>query len=520
MGVRSGPRNRYLPTGIADGMGTMTSLWLDRPPRGATDPFVAGQSYDTVIGGGGLTGLCTALLLARSGQSVAVVEGRHLAAATTGNTTGKLSLLHGGQLSHVLKHNSLAVARAYIEANLEGQKWLLRYCEEHELPFQTRDAFSYAGTPEGADRVRREYEACRSLGLDVTLESETELPFPTYGAIRLAGQAQIDPLDIALRLAIDVRARGGHIIENTPVTDVSLAGDRVTVTTSGGTILADRVILATGTPILTRGAYFARLKPLRSYGLAFNVPGPIPQGMYLSIDNPTRSLRTAPSTSGEKLVVGGNGHVVGREHSPSSKVSDLESWTTEQFPGAVRTHAWSAQDYRSIDYAPYVGPIVPGNDHIFVATGFNKWDLTNAVAASVALSGRLLDGAMPWANVLYDRSVTLSDAPEAIALNAGVGFELAKDWLGQAMSHRPDHPPAEGEGVVYGDGLKPVGLCTVGGKTTRISAVCSHLGGVLGWNDAEQSWDCPLHGSRFTHDGTRLEGPAPHDLEQVADEHE
>ncbi len=507
-------------TGIADGRSTMTSLWLDRPQRAATDPFVAGQSYDIVIVGGGLTGLCAALLLARSGQSVAVLEGRYLAAATTGNTTGKLSLLHGGQLSHVLSHNSPNVARAYIDANLEGQKWLLRYCEEHELPFQTRDAFTYAGTPEAAKRVRREYDAYRSVGLDVTLESDTELPFATYGAVRMADQAQIDPLDIIERLAVDVRARGGHVIEHTPVTDVSLAGDRVAVATSGGTIHADRVILATGTPILTRGAYFARLKPLRSYGLAFTVPGPIPQGMYLSIDNPTRSLRTAPSASGEKLVVGGNGHVVGREHSPSALVSDLENWTAEHFPGAIRTHAWSAQDYRSIDYAPYVGPIVPGDKHIFVATGFNKWGLTNAVAASVALSGRLLDGVMPWANVLYDRHATISDAPGAIALNASVGFELAKDWLGQALAHRPDHPPAEGEGVVYGEGVKPVGLCTVDGVTTKISATCSHLGGVLGWNDAEKSWDCPLHGSRFAHDGTRLEGPAPHDLEKLADAHE
>ncbi len=495
----------------------MKSLWLDRYRNIATDAFVAGQSYDTVIVGGGLTGLCTALLLARSGQSVAVLEGRHLAAVTTGNTTAKLSLLHGGQLSHVLGHNSLEVARAYVEANLEGQQWLLRYCEEHGLPFQTRDAFSYAGTPEGADRVRREYDACRSVGLDVTLESDTELPFATYGAVRLADQAQIDPLDIVERLAADVRARGGRIAEHTPVTDVSITGGRVAVSTEGGAVYADRVILATGTPILTRGAYFARLKPLRSYGLAFTVPGPIPQGMYLSIDLPTRSLRTAPSASGERLVVGGNGHVVGRDRSPSAQLSDLESWTLEHFPGAVQTHAWSAQDYRSLDYAPYVGPIVPGDEHVFVATGFNKWGMTNAVSASVALSGLVLDGAMSWATALYNRPVTVSDAPDAIALNAGVGFELAKEWLGQVVTHRPDHPPAEGEGVVYRQGLKPVGLCTVDGVRSKVSAVCTHLGGVLGWNDAEQSWDCPVHGSRFAHNGRRLEGPALRDLERLSD---
>ncbi|MGO4690379.1 FAD-dependent oxidoreductase [Glaciibacter sp. 2TAF33] len=495
----------------------MTSLWLDRAGLIATDPFVTGARFDTVVVGGGLTGLTIGLLLARSGQSVAVLEARHLASVTTGNTTGKVSLLHGAQLSHVISHNSGTVARAYVEANREGQQWLLRYCQEHAVPVQRRDAFTYAGTPDGAESVRREYDACREAGLDVTLERETELPFPTYGAVRLPDQAQIDPLDVVEGLSGDLRAHGGVICEGVLVTDVDEAGDHAELTTSRGAVHAGRVVLATGTPFLARGAYFARLKPLRSYAVAFRVPGSIPQGMYLSLDEPTRSLRTAPVGAEEFLVVGGNGHVVGRERAAAAQWRDLEAWTHDHFPGAERTHGWSAQDYRSLDYAPYVGPIEPGNERVFVATGFNKWGLSNAVAASIALSGMLLDGAMKWADTLYERPPTLTDAPDAVALNAGVGFELAKDWLGQTFSHKPAAPPAEGEGVTYREGMSPVGACTVGGTTSRVSGVCTHLGGVLGWNDAEKSWDCPLHGSRFSHDGTRLEGPALRDLERVAD---
>jgi glycine/D-amino acid oxidase-like deaminating enzyme len=504
------------------------SLWLDQAPTIDTDSFEPGARYDTVIVGGGLTGLCTALLLARSGQSVVVLEARHLAAVTTGNTTAKLSLLHGGQLSHVLSHNSLEVARAYVEANREGQQWLLRYCTEHSLPFQRRDAFTYAGTPGGAESIRREFDACRKAGLDVTLETDTELPFPTYGAVRLADQAQINPLDIVEGLARDLRARGGRIVEGVRVTDVAEAGTETRVTTDHGELAAHRVVLATGTPILAKGAYFARLQPQRSYALAFTVPGAIPQGMYLSIDQPTRSLRTAESAvdgaaGGEamqQLVVGGNGHIVGREHSTKGQVRDLEAWTTTHFPGAVRTHAWSAQDYRSLDYAPYVGPIVSGNDRIFVATGFNKWGMTNAVAASVALAGRLLDGEMEWAETLYQRPASITDAADAIGLNATVGFEMAKDWVRQSLSRPPHEGPAEGEGIVYREGINPVGHCMVNGTASKVSAIYTHLGGGLGWNDAEQSWDCPLHGSRFTHDGRRLEGPALRDLEQVGDQAE
>jgi Rieske Fe-S protein len=33
-----------------------------------------------------------------------------------------------------------------------------------------------------------------------------------------------------------------------------------------------------------------------------------------------------------------------------------------------------------------------------------------------------------------------------------------------------------------------------------------------GGNDADESWECPLHGSRFAPDGTLLEGPATRNL--------
>ena len=60
-----------------------------------------------------------------------------------------------------------------------------------------------------------------------------------------------------------------------------------------------------------------------------------------------------------------------------------------------------------------------------------------------------------------------------------------------------------------------MGISTVGGTPRAVSAVCTHLGGVLSWNDAELTWDCPLHGSRFAPDGTRIEGPACRDLPRL-----
>lgn len=213
--------------------------------------------------------------------------------------------------------------------------------------------------------------------------------------------------------------------------------------------------------------------------------------------------------------MGGNGHVVGRQESPQAAVDDLEAWTAEHFPGAQRTHSWSAQDYRSANLIPFVGTLPRGGGGIYLATGYNKWGVTNAVAAALSITAELLGGQIPWAATLGRRLTTPSDLLTGLKDTVAVGKEAATSWASAELHTLPDDPPAEGEGIVGRQGATPVGVSTVDGTTRKVSVVCPHLGGVLRWNDAECSWDCPLHGSRFSADGALLEGPAVRDLPTV-----
>ena len=385
------------------------------------------------------------------------------------------------------------------------------------MGYERRTAYTYAAHSDGVQALEDELDASRRAGLDLGWTASTGLPDDVAGALVLADQAQVHPLLVLDALAAELVAHGGTVVEGARVTDAEV-DDGVRVVTSLGELRADQLVLATGTPVLDRGGYFARLEPLRSYATTYRVPGPIPQGMYLSIDQPTRSLRTVPVDDGELLMVGGNGHVVGRADSEAAAVADLQRWTTGTFPGAEPTHAWSAQDYRAADRVPYVGELPRGGGRIHVATGFNKWGMTNGVAAALSLSARLLGGSMPWADVLADRRPKPSALLSGLVPNAKVAATLATDWVQAELHGLPEEPPAEGEGVV-GRGPRglPEAVSTVDGVTCRVSGVCTHLGGVLRWNDAERSWDCPLHGSRFAPDGALLEGPAVEDLARIED---
>lgn len=498
----------------------MPSLWLDSrvqdQPSGSPDEFVPGTSYDTVVAGAGITGLATALMLARAGSKVLVLEARHVGAVNTGNTTAKLSLLQGSVLSGLRSQYSLKQVRAYVEANRAGQAWLLEYLEARGVPFQYRDAYTFATTPAGAERLSTEAAVSLAAGLEVESTRETGLPFDVESALRLPRQAQFNPMDVLDALAADVKAAGGTIVEGVRLMNVS-NGDPLAVVTRRGEVQARTVVLATGTPVLNRGLYFAKLRPNRSYAAALRLPDGMspPPGMYLSAEPPTRSIRDHPTPDGDLLLVGGFGHPGGRAPSPRSHLEQLLAWAVEHFPGAETTHTWSAQDYQATNLMPFFGRFPRGQGRILFGTGYNKWGMTNGVASALDIVSDITgSGRLPWAQTIHTRVTSLRGAASTVSHNLDTTRQNIQDKA--ALKDLPpiteETKPAEGTGVTGLFHGKPAAVCTVDGVVCRLSAECAHLGGILHWNDAETSWDCPLHGSRYSATGTLLEGPATHNL--------
>ena len=445
----------------------LRSLWVEGRERRERPALDRDITADVAVVGAGIVGLTTALLLERQGASVAVLEMRHVAAGATGYNTAKLSSLHGLTYSQLVKKLDREKARAYGEANEAGiaRVFELAAALGIDCDLRRKPNYTYAEDPSDLDRVRDEADVAGELGLPATFVDELDLPYPVAGAVRFDDQAEFHPVKYVDGIAAALR---GPLHENTRVTGID--GNRVN-TAGGARVTAENIVVATHLSFLDRGLYFARCHPERSYVVAGRA-GDLPAGMYLSTESPAHSIRA----HGEWLLVGGESHKTGQADE-AERYDRLAAWARERF-GLEPELRWATQDQMPVDNVPYVGRHDPLSSGLWVATGFKKWGLAMGTAAAELLAARVAGLEHAWSE-LFDpsRLRPFASAPSFAKENANVALRFAGDRV-----------------------------------TNRGAPRCTHLGCLLRWNAAEDTWDCPCHGSRFAASGEVIEGPATRPL--------
>jgi glycine/D-amino acid oxidase-like deaminating enzyme/nitrite reductase/ring-hydroxylating ferredoxin subunit len=504
--VRPGPQS----SAAVDGH---VSYWVQStadPPR---DRLAHDADCDVVVIGGGIVGVTTAHLIARSGADVVMLEARRIGSGATGYTTAKVSSLHGLTYAKLESSFGGQTAQTYAEANEAGLAEIASLVEELSLEcdFRRKPNFTYTESEQSGRQIADEAGAAARAGLAASLETVSELPFPVRAAVRVANQAEFHPVRYLHGLVSAAANRGAGIYEDSRVVSVD-QGDPVKVVTEGGaTVRARHVIVATHLPILDRGLYFARTHPERSYVLLARLRGEIPQGMYLSDEHPAHSLRSVPVDGGELLMVGGESHKAGQAD-PAKRYASLESWARERFDVESIEYRWATQDNMPADGLPFVGRLWPFSDKVLTATGMRKWGIAMGTAAARMLADAVAGADNPWASTFTPlRLHPLAGGADFVKENANSGFH----WLADRITQRASAEDlAPGEGAVIGSGpTQHAAHRDESGQLQALSARCTHLGCIVRFNGAERTWDCPCHGSRFALDGSVIEGPAVHPLE-------
>jgi nitrite reductase/ring-hydroxylating ferredoxin subunit len=254
---------------------------------------------------------------------------------------------------------------------------------------------------------------------------------------------------------------------------------------------------------------------MRSYAVAGYLDGSAaaPNGMHINVETPTRSVRVIPDGDRKLLMLGGEGHKVGQEPDTEACYRRLEDDARNRFGLKSIDYRWSAQDCVSVDDLPYIGRYTRRSDHLFTATGFMKWGMTNGTLAAMILADRISGRENLWADLFDSKRLdVVQSAPEFVKENLNV----AQHWFGDRVVAPGDAlenvPPGEGT-VIRREGRSIAVYKEADGTCRGLSAICTHLACVVHWNGAEKSWDCPCHGSRFDLDGKVLQGPATEPLE-------
>jgi glycine/D-amino acid oxidase-like deaminating enzyme/nitrite reductase/ring-hydroxylating ferredoxin subunit len=495
------------------------SLWIDTTEDSAFPPLSGPLDVDVAVVGAGICGITAALLLKRAGKSIALLDSKRILHGATGYTTAKVTVAHSLTYTTVTKNFGVEGARLYAQANQAGLDLIAELVEAEGIDCELarRANYVYAETPAERRRVEHEVKAAAAAGLGAEFITDVPLPYRVAGAFRLENQAQFHPRKYLLPLARAVEGDGSRVLELTRVHDVR-EGQQIRVITDRGELTARDLVLASHLPVLDRGLFFAKAHPERSYAVAARITADQdPDGMYINIGRPTRSLRTARDEHGPLLLLGGEGHKPGTDADTEARYRALEDfgrerWQVEEFP-----YRWSTQDYMPLDGVPYVGRLSRRSDHIYVATGFKKWGMTNGTAAAMLIADLILGRKNAWAE-LYDakRLTPRASATKFVKEN----WLVARHFVGDRLERGDEVPlsaipPGQGRLVRVG-GRKVAAYREEDGELHTLSPVCTHLGCHVAWNTAERSWDCPCHGSRFRGDGTLIQGPAPRDLRRIA----
>lgn len=473
---------------------------------------------DVAVIGGGITGISTAKLLAQRGVNVVVLESLKVGGGTSSHSTGNLYFTIDKILSSLLSKYNSDVIKDVADSRADALKQMGAWISEYEMDCDYREVpwYLYSSDEESITKIDGELKAGQKAGLSILKADEGEILFPHEKAIKIPRQNQINPMRYVQELAQTLQADHCRIFEQTHVSSVEEQDGEYLLKTSGAEVRSKYVVHATHTP---KGIMMVQtlLGPYREYGIACRVDeSSLPDGIFWGYHGGKKYSSRNYTRGGKNFViVVGESHKVGQAGNNTEYIRNLVKFAEEHFNFQKVDYHWGGQHYRPADLLPYIGPRKK-NSGEFIATGYSTDGLVYGTLAGMILSDRITGRQNNWSELYSStRNQPLKAAPKFMKENIDVAKEYMKDFPGLAGdSDVEDLKTGEGR-VVEKEGEKLAVYRHEDGKLEVVSAVCSHMSCIVNWNNAEQSWDCPCHGSRFRTDGTVLEGPAYEPLQNV-----
>jgi glycine/D-amino acid oxidase-like deaminating enzyme/Rieske Fe-S protein len=505
------------------------SVWMDTEEIPLESSLQERISTDVCIVGAGIAGLSTAYLLTRAGKSVVVVDDGPIGGGMTGRTTAHLVNALDDRYDELERLHGADVARLAAESHTAAidQIEAVVNTEAIDCEFERLDGYLFVPPRDSKQVLEDELAAAHKAGL-TDVERVERVPWDSYdtgAALRFPRQAQFHPLQYLRGLTKAIKESGGRIFTETHANEIEGGKQARVETTGGGVVTADAVVVATNTPVNDLLAIHTKQAAYQTYVIGARIPrGSVTRALYWDTPDPYHYLRLETVGKGDSaydvLIVGGEDHKTGQEDDANKRYAALERWTRYRFPMVAGIeYRWSGEVLEPVDGLAFIGRNPMDAKNVFIATGDSGNGMTHGTIAGMLLTDLILGRKNDWEKVYDPSRITLKAFPEFARENLNVAAQYTDLVVAGDVDSVEEIKP--GAGAIISRGLSKVAAYrNSAGELCEMSAVCPHLGCIVNWNSAENTWDCPCHGSRFEASGKVIQGPANRDLaaaEQTAD---
>jgi glycine/D-amino acid oxidase-like deaminating enzyme/nitrite reductase/ring-hydroxylating ferredoxin subunit len=499
--------------------GNLKSIWQDNiADATSTATVYKDEIYDVLIVGAGITGITTGLLLQKAGRKVVITEAVNLGFGTTGGTTAHLNNFFDSSYDEVISNFGIDNAKLLAEAGEEVMHFIKENVREYNIDcgYEQKDGFIFSVEEKQNKILEDLVDGTKKAGLSIDYINENPFPIPCLKIARMPNQAQFNPLEYIHALAREFENLGGIILQQCRVEGIE-EGDILEVKTTSGIIQARYAVYATHIPPGVNLLHF-RCAPYRSYAVAATLKnGDYPDALGYDLHDPYHYYRSQVIKGQTYLIAGGEDHKTGHEENALQCFRKLEAYLSTYFDIDEIVYKWSSQYYVPVDGLPYIGHL-PGNaKNIFTATGFNGNGMIFGSLSAIILCDLITGKENKYSHLFSPSRVKpVAGFSEFVKEAADVVGHLVGDWFKPGKIDEFAELAAGEAKVIKYDGHTLAVYKDEGNQLHAVDAACTHIKCVVAWNNAEKSWDCPCHGSRFSFDGELLTAPARKDLKVIS----
>jgi glycine/D-amino acid oxidase-like deaminating enzyme/nitrite reductase/ring-hydroxylating ferredoxin subunit len=493
------------------------SRWIDDIKPEQIYPALE-QDIETeiVVIGAGIAGITTAYLLAKAGKKVVLIDANNIASGETAFTTAFLTQSIDTSLQKLVERfgeQNAAVVWKNGETAMDKIE-IISIEEGIDCGFKRCSAYIFASDEMGKKELENEVKIANKLGFKAEFIAENDLKFENFGYMKLDNQGKFHPRKYLIELTRVAKTLGAQVFENTKASEIKKDGDKYLVKVSKYEILARKVIVTTYNPINASLHVLGNIKSEQSYVLEVKIQkDSFAEAIYWNTESPYHYFRIDKYEDYDTMIFGGEDHETGKDPDSKRHYDNLEEYlkTKLNITDYEILHTWSGQILSSGDGLPLIGET---KDNLLVATGFAGNGMTFGTFSAMLFCDIILGNDNEYIDLYKPKRLN----KHMNFFQQGVNYmkEIVEGRiLKKADTNSIDSVVPDSGAVVEMDGKRFAIYKDAAGNITKLSPICTHLGCVVDWNNAEKTWDCPCHGSRYQKDGTVLNGPATKPLAQA-----